>query len=62
MKNKIISILLCLTLLTSCGSVKSVKDKKSIDKEEVVSGENDPLMKLLISALIIYSINILVAR
>lgn len=47
-------------LMTSCGATKSAGKEKT--KTEVVSGENDPLMKLLLSGLIILSINFLVTK
>ena len=46
-------------LLTSCGASKKVSSKP---KTEIVSGEKDPLMKLLVSGLIILSINFLVTK
>ena len=63
MKKKIIAIALSTTLLVGCGSAKNIDpccDKDS--KKEVVSGENDPIMKLLLSGLILLSLNILVTR
>ena len=47
-------------LMTSCGATKSID--KVEPKKEVVSGEHDPLMKLLLSGLIILSINFLVTK
>ena len=47
-------------LMTSCGATKSVD--KAEPKTEVVSGEHDPIMKLLLSGLIILSINFLVTK
>ena len=62
MKKNIISILFCIMLLTpSCASSKPTKVKK-VEKKEIVSGDNDPLMKLLLSGLIILSINFLVTK
>jgi len=60
MRKKIILISLCCTLFFTCGSSKSLVEKKDEPKEMVISGEKDPLMKLLVSVLIIYSINLLV--
>jgi len=54
-----IVIMASTILLTSCGASKNVPSKP---KTEVVSGEKDPLMKLLVSALIIYSLNIMLTR
>ena len=60
MKKKLISIALVSTLLIGCGSSKA--STNTTTQTEVVSGENDPVMKLLVSALIIYTINLLFAR
>lgn len=62
MGKKLIIVLLCCGLLFTCATVKPANDKCCKEKTEVVSGEKDPLMKLLVSALVIYSINILFAR
>jgi hypothetical protein len=63
MKKNIISILLCITLLVpSCASSKSASTKIEEPKKEVVSGEHDPIMKLLISGLIILSVNFLFTK
>ena len=63
MKKNIISILLCITLLVpSCASSKSASTKIEEPKKEVVSGENDPIMKLLLSGLIILSVNFLFTK
>jgi|TARA_B110000037_G_scaffold197336_1_gene235362 hypothetical protein len=62
MKKNIISILFCIMLLApSCASSKPTKVKK-VEKKEIVSGEKDPLMKLLLSGLIILSINFLTTK
>ena len=62
MKKKIISILLASTLLTGCGSTKNLEpccvEETSVEK--IVT--KDPLMKLLVSALVIYSLQILLTR
>ena len=50
-----------MLLAPSCASSKSTKVKK-VEKKEIVSGEKDPLMKLLLSGLIILSINFLVTK
>ena len=62
MDKKIIIVLLCCGLLTACGSIKPASDKCCKEKTEVVSEQNDPIMKLLLSGLIIYSVHILFAR
>ena len=59
MKKMMIVIMASTILVTSCGASKNVTSKP---KTEVVSGEKDPLMKLLVSALIIYSLNIMLTR
>ncbi len=59
LKNKFIVLLLTSLLLTNCGSTQSVTKET---KTEVVSGEKDPLMKLLVSALILYSFNLMISR
>ena len=59
MKKMMIVIMASTILLTSCGTSKNVTSKP---KTEVVSGEKDPLMKLLVSGLIILSINFLVTK
>ncbi len=60
MKKNIISILFCIMLLVpSCATSKSTTtnvEENSVEK--VVS--KDPLMKLLASALIIFTINLMV--
>ena len=60
MKKKIISILFCIMLLvSSCATPKSVTTNIEETKvEKIVS--KDPLMKLLVSALIIFAINTIV--
>ena len=61
MKKKITALMFATLLLTSsCGLTKPAADKCCQEKTEVISGENDPLMKLLASALIIFAINTLV--
>jgi len=55
------AIALSSILLAGCGSTKGIDECcKEKTKTEVVSGENDPLMKLLVSALILFTINTLV--
>jgi hypothetical protein len=62
MKKRIIAILFCIILLVpSCASSKPIKEKPQQTKE-VVSGENDPIMKLLLSGLIILSVNFLFTK
>ena len=61
MKKKLISVLLVSTLLVGCGSTQNISSETTENKvEKVVS--KDPIMKLLVSGLIIYSINILFTR
>ena len=62
MRKKIILISLCCMLLFTCGSSKHLVEKKDEPKEKVISGEKDPLMKLLLSVLILYSLNIMITR
>ncbi len=63
MKKSIISILLCITLLVpSCASSKPTSTKIKEPKKETVSGEHDPIMKLLLSGLIIISVNFLFTK
>jgi|TARA_A100000164_G_scaffold375524_1_gene410728 uncharacterized protein YcfL len=64
MKKKMIALSLSSLLLVGCGSTKSMPDNccEAKTKTEVVSGEKDPLMKLLLSGLIIFSVQILFAR
>ena len=60
MMKKLISVLLVSTLLVGCGSTKPTTEeccKNETAIEKVVS--KDPIMKLLVSGLIILSINIL---
>jgi hypothetical protein len=62
MKKNIISILFCIMLLVpSCATSKPTTQKPS-QPQEVVSGENDPIMKLLLSGLIILSVNFLFTK
>lgn len=62
MKKNIISILFCIILLVpSCASSKPTTQKPP-QQQEVVSGENDPIMKLLLSGLIILSVNFLFTK
>ena len=55
-----IGLTVVTVLMTSCGATKNI-DKVETNKE-VVSGEHDPVMKLLLSGLILLSLNILVTR
>jgi len=60
MKKKMMAIALSSILLVGCGSTKGLDEccKKETGIEKIVS--KDPVMKLLASALIIYTINIFV--
>lgn len=49
-------------LLSTCGSSKPSSKEKVEPKKEVVNKSEDALMGILLSGLIIYSINILFAR
>ena len=63
MKKKMLSICLISTLLFGCGSTKPTTDeccKKETAIENVTT--KDPIMKLLVSGLIILSINLLVTK
>lgn len=62
MRKKIILISLCSMLSFTCGSSKLSVEKKDEPKEKVIVKNQDPLMGILLSGLIIYSINILFAR
>lgn len=55
-----ITIALSTTMLVGCGATENIHKVET--KKEVVSGENDPIMKLLLSGLIILSINFLVTK
>lgn len=59
MKRKVLVLLLTSTLLSNCGSVQNVPNKSTV---EVVSGEKDPIMKLLVSGLILLSLNLMITR
>lgn len=63
MKKKLISVFLVSTLLVGCGSTKPATDeccKKETAIEKVTT--KDPLMKLLVSGLIILSVNFLFTK
>jgi uncharacterized protein YcfL len=61
MKKKLITLGLVSTLLVGCGSTQNISSEtKETSVEKIVT--KDPIMKLLVSGLIIYSINILFAR
>jgi len=62
MKKKITAFLFAALLLTSsCGSTKPAADECCKQKTEVRSNE-DPVMNLLASALIIFTIQLLVTK
>lgn len=63
MRKKLIVLGLVSTLLVGCGSTKPTTDeccKKETAIENVTT--KDPIMKLLVSGLIILSINLLVTK
>jgi PBP1b-binding outer membrane lipoprotein LpoB len=63
MKKKLISVFLVSTLLVGCGSTKPATDeccKEETAIEKVTT--KDPLMKLLVSGLIILSVNFLFTK
>jgi uncharacterized protein YcfL len=61
MKKKMIAIALSTTLLVGCGSTQNISSEtKETSVEKIVT--KDPIMKLLVSGLIIYSVQILFAR
>jgi hypothetical protein len=62
MKKKIIALSLSLILLSGCGTTKPASDGCCEAKTETVSGEKDPIMKLLLSGLIILSVNFLFTK
>jgi uncharacterized protein YchJ len=63
MRKKMMVIALSSILLIGCGSSKGLDECcKEETKTEKVSGQNDPVMKLLLSGLIILSVNFLFTR
>ena len=62
MKKKVIVLLLASVLSTNCGLAKPNNTNYNTTKEVQVSGEKDPLMKLLVSALILYSLNLMIPQ
>lgn len=61
MKKKLITLGLVSTLLVGCGSTQNISSEtKETSVEKIVT--KDPIMKLLVSGLIIYSVQILFAR
>ena len=48
--------------MPSCASSKPTTQKPPPAPKEIVSGENDPIMKLLLSGLIILSVNFLFVK
>ena len=63
LKKKVIVLLLASLLSTNCGLAKPEWETKyNTTKEVAVSGEHDPLMKLLLSGLIIFSLNLLLTK
>ena len=61
MKKKLISVFLVSTLLVGCGSTQNIPSETEETAIEKVTSK-DPIMKLLVSALIIYTINIFVTK
>lgn len=59
MKRKIVLLSLASLLSFNCASAKPIKFEP---KQERVSGEHDPIMKLLVSGLVILSINFLFTK
>jgi len=49
-------------LIFGCGTTKASTKDNNKTNTEVVSGENDPIMKLLLSGLIILSVNFLFTK
>ena len=62
MKKKVIVLLLASVLSTNCGLAKPNNTNYNTTKEVQVSGEHDPLMKLLLSGLIVLSLNLLLTK
>jgi len=60
MRKMMIVIMIATVLVTSCGASKNID--KIEPQKEVISGEHDPIMKLLLSGLIILTVNFLVTR
>jgi len=61
MKKKLITLGLVSTLLVGCGSTQNISSETTeTSVEKIVT--KDPIMKLLVSGLIIYSVQILFAR
>jgi len=63
MKKKLISVFLVSTLLVGCGSTKPATDeccKEETAIEKITT--KDPIMKLLVSGLIILSVNFLFTK
>jgi len=61
MKKKLITLGLVSTLLVGCGSTQNISSEtKETSVEKIVT--KDQIMKLLVSGLIIYSVQILFAR
>ena len=61
MKKKLITLGLVSTLLVGCGSTQNISSEtKETSVEKIVT--KDPIMKLLVSGLIIYTVQILFAR
>jgi len=62
MKKKMIALSLSSILLFGCGSSKPATDDCCKPKTEVVSGEHDPVMKLLISGIVVLALNVLLTK
>lgn len=65
MKKKMIVLSLSSILIFGCGSTKPASNdccKTETTKIQKISGENDPIMKLLLSGLILLALNLTIAR
>jgi|TARA_B100000768_G_C11207852_1_gene344644 hypothetical protein len=65
MKKRMIALSLSSILVFGCGSSKPVSNdccKTETTETQIISGEDDPTMKLLLSGIIILAINLMIAR